>query len=76
MEQIFINFLVLTTAKNVSLKSKLILQVAKITKALIEADLHDEEVDEELERFRERRTKDAAAEEREANAALVSQSSS
>jgi hypothetical protein len=47
-------------------------QVTKICNALVAADINDDEVDEELERFRLKRVKDVAKEEIEANAALVS----
>jgi len=48
-------------------------QILKISKALIAANIDDDEIDEELERFREKRLKDVAKEEQDANALLVSQ---
>ena len=47
-------------------------QITKISKALIAANIDDDEIDEELERFREKRLKDVAKEEQDANAILVS----
>jgi hypothetical protein len=46
-------------------------QIQKISNALITAEINDDEVDEELERFRIKRSKEAGREEQDANAALV-----
>jgi hypothetical protein len=46
-------------------------QIQKISNALITAEINDDEVDEELERFRLKRLKETGREEQDANAALV-----
>lgn len=48
------------------------MQVTKMTKALIEANINDDEIDEQLDFLRQKRMRDAGEEERDANAALVS----
>ena len=46
-------------------------QVRKISSALISSEINDEEVDEELERFRLQRAKESGREEQDAKEALV-----
>jgi hypothetical protein len=58
----------------VELRYELVLslfQVKKISNALISAEINDEEVDEELERFRLQRSKESGREEQDAKEALV-----